>query len=121
LLRWIWRFATFSGRASRREFTTVFIATATLAILQFIVLGAGTDVNRSLALSILSGATSLILTVLEVAVFVRRLHDLDKSGWVLATAVVPIVGVILLIWGFARKGTVGPNRFGFALDPDLFS
>jgi uncharacterized membrane protein YhaH (DUF805 family) len=47
-----------------------------------------------------------------IAVGVRRLHDLDRSGWWLLLSFIPIVGgIILLIW-FCGKGTDGPNRFG---------
>jgi uncharacterized membrane protein YhaH (DUF805 family) len=51
-----------------------------------------------------------ILPTLSVAV--RRLHDLDRSGWWILLDLVPLVGwIILLIW-FCTKGTDGPNRFG---------
>jgi uncharacterized membrane protein YhaH (DUF805 family) len=51
-----------------------------------------------------------ILPTLSVGV--RRLHDLDRSGWWWLLDLVPLVGwIILLIW-FCTKGTDGPNRFG---------
>jgi uncharacterized membrane protein YhaH (DUF805 family) len=47
-----------------------------------------------------------------LSVTVRRLHDLDRTGWWLLLDLVPLVGwIILLIW-FCTKGTDGPNRFG---------
>jgi uncharacterized membrane protein YhaH (DUF805 family) len=54
---------------------------------------------------------SLIFFLPGLAVSVRRLHDLDRSGWWLLL-VLTVIGVILLIiWDFI-KGTAGPNRFG---------
>ena len=48
----------------------------------------------------------------SVAVAVRRLHDIDKSGWWLLIGFIPILGAIYLIWQFCIPGTAGPNRFG---------
>jgi uncharacterized membrane protein YhaH (DUF805 family) len=61
----------------------------------------------------------LITSLFHLAVFlpslalaVRRLHDLDRTGWWLLLALIPLIGeIILLIW-FCTRGTVGPNRFG---------
>ena len=42
----------------------------------------------------------------------RRLHDIDKSAWFLLLTLIPIVGAIILIILFCKKGTDGLNRFG---------
>jgi uncharacterized membrane protein YhaH (DUF805 family) len=57
--------------------------------------------------------TFILATILPLlSVSVRRLHDLDRSGWCVLLDLVPLVGwIILLIW-FCTKGTDGPNRFG---------
>jgi uncharacterized membrane protein YhaH (DUF805 family) len=47
-----------------------------------------------------------------LAVTVRRLHDLDKSGWWWLIGFIPLVGAIILLVWFCQRGTVGPNRFG---------
>jgi uncharacterized membrane protein YhaH (DUF805 family) len=47
-----------------------------------------------------------------LAVSVRRLHDLDKTGFVLLLWPIPMVGLVILVWAFARAGTPGQNRFG---------
>jgi uncharacterized membrane protein YhaH (DUF805 family) len=53
----------------------------------------------------------LFVTLLDLAISVRRLHDLDLSSrWVLL-AVIP-EGRIFLIASFCLRGTVGANRFG---------
>jgi len=48
----------------------------------------------------------------NIAIGVRRLHDLDRSGWWLLLSFIPLVGAIILIVWFCSKGTDGPNRFG---------
>ena len=46
-----------------------------------------------------------------IAVTVRRLHDLDRTGWWILLWFTIIGGFVLLYW-FCLKGTVGANRFG---------
>lgn len=47
-----------------------------------------------------------------LGVGVRRLHDLNKSGWWLLISLIPIIGVIILIFWFVQQGTRGQNRYG---------
>lgn len=55
---------------------------------------------------------SLAVLIPNIAIGVRRLHDLDRSGWWLLLSFIPLVGAIILIVWFCSKGTDGPNRFG---------
>ena len=48
----------------------------------------------------------------NIAVAVRRLHDIDRSGWWLLIGIIPLVGWIILIVWYCQKGTTGDNRFG---------
>ncbi len=48
----------------------------------------------------------------NLAVTVRRLHDLDKSGWWVLICLIPLVGLVVLIYWFIQPGTSGPNRYG---------
>lgn len=43
---------------------------------------------------------------------IRRLHDLDKSGWWSLVSFIPYVNVAFGIYVLFFKGTTGPNRFG---------
>lgn len=53
-----------------------------------------------------------IFTYLIFIVIIRRLHDLDKSGWLSLLSFVPLANVGLSIYLIFFKGTEGPNRFG---------
>jgi len=48
----------------------------------------------------------------SIAVAIRRLHDLDRTGWWFLLVFLPIIGGIWLFIWFCTRGTVGPNRFG---------
>ena len=96
-------YATFSGRARRSEYWWFFLFNLIVAVLLALVMG-----GNNLANSLWSLATLLP----SLAVGARRLHDIDRAGWWLLVGFVPVLGWLLLIYWFATKGTLGPNRFG---------
>jgi uncharacterized membrane protein YhaH (DUF805 family) len=46
-----------------------------------------------------------------IAVGARRLHDIDKSGWFQLVYLIPVVGILLLIYWFVQPGS-GGNQYG---------
>ena len=132
------KYAVFSGRASREEFWCFFafvIITNAAAGLIGVLLGARA----------IGGLIGLLLFIPQIAVAVRRLHDLGKSGRELLVPVVMLLllplafafrgilpqivalgylGITLLVFAhlltmFLKKGSTIPNRFGAA--PTAFS
>ncbi|WP_173009294.1 DUF805 domain-containing protein [Methylobacterium sp. P1-11] len=59
----------------------------------------------------MSAIVHLVHSVPSLSIFVRRLHDTDRSGWWYFAAVT-IVGLIPLFIFSVIRGTAGPNRFG---------
>lgn len=57
----------------------------------------------------------LFLGVIQWSQIVRRLHDLDSSGWYFVFMFVPILNLVLFCLLFFAKGTRGENKYG--LDP----
>jgi uncharacterized membrane protein YhaH (DUF805 family) len=55
---------------------------------------------------------SLAIFLPGLAVGIRRLHDLDRSGWWILLSLIPLVGAIIVIVWFCSQGTQGANRFG---------
>jgi uncharacterized membrane protein YhaH (DUF805 family) len=55
---------------------------------------------------------NLALFLPSLAAHVRRLHDKDYVGWWVLLWLVPVIGWIVLIVWYCRRGTAGPNRFG---------
>jgi len=60
---------------------------------------------------VLSAIGNLILAIPGLSLFVRRLHDVNRSGWWSLIAVT-IVGIIPLLYWTIIPGTPGPNKFG---------
>ena len=67
--------------------------------------------SRHWTYSPLNSLAGLALFLPGIAVSIRRLHDLDRTGWWLLLILTIIGGIVLLAW-FCMRGTVGPNRFG---------
>lgn len=55
---------------------------------------------------------SLALLLPNIAVCMRRLHDIDRTGWWLLMMFLPIIGWIVLLVFYCQPGTAGANRFG---------
>ena len=100
-------YVTFSGRARRKEYWMFWLFNFIVSFVIGLIEGlAGMEVQ------FLSTLYSLAVLLPGISVSVRRLHDIEKSGWWLWIGVVPIVGAIVLLVFACLEGTKGPNRFG---------
>ncbi len=103
------KYAVFEGRASRKEFWMFTLINVGIAFLIGFVEGL-------LGLpQFISGLYMLAIFIPSLAVVVRRLHDMDKSGWWALLGLIPFVGSVILLIMCAFKGTPGPNRFGSSI------
>ena len=106
------KYAVFSGRSRRREYWYFVL----FNIIVGIVLGwidalLGTRGSYAGA-GLLSGIYGLAVLIPTLAVTVRRLHDIDRSGWWILIGLVPLIGVIVLLVFALLDGTPGDNRYG---------
>ncbi len=101
------KYAVFSGRSSRAEFWYFVLFNLIISILMSVISGVFGDSKN-----ILGYLYSLAVLVPGLAVSVRRMHDIGKSGWMLLVVLIPLVGWIWLIVLYARKGDVGDNKYG---------
>ena len=132
------KYADFSGRASREEFWCFFAFVIIVNALAGIV-------GAMFGARLIAGLIGLLLVIPQIAVAVRRLHDLGKSGRELLVpclmllalplafafrGILPQIvalgylGVTLLVFAnllmsFLKKGGTIPNRYGAA--PTAFS
>jgi uncharacterized membrane protein YhaH (DUF805 family) len=98
-------YVNFSDRAARSEYWYWIL----FYFIGAIVTGA---IDAAIGMSITTGLFGLAMLLPNLAVSIRRLHDLDRTGWWILIGLIPIVGwIILLIW-YCTKGTDGQNRFG---------
>jgi uncharacterized membrane protein YhaH (DUF805 family) len=100
------KYSEFSGRARRKEYWwfTLFTAGVSVVLALF-------DVMIGWA-GILAGLFSLAILVPSIAVTVRRLHDINRSGWWTLLGIVPLIGSIALLVFLVSDSMPGTNRFG---------
>jgi uncharacterized membrane protein YhaH (DUF805 family) len=98
-------YVNFSGRSSRSEywFWVLFVLIADVVAIA---------IDAAIGMQIVSSLFGLAVLLPGLAVTVRRLHDLDRTGWWIFLGLIPLVGAIILIIWFCSKGTDGLNRFG---------
>lgn len=112
------KYATFDGRAPRSEYwwfaLFVFLASIPLSLIdQMVVAPAlGFESFKEDTPQLLSMVFSLALLLPGITVAVRRMHDLDKSGWWVLIVFIPLLGILLMLYWFVQAGTNGSNRFG---------
>jgi uncharacterized membrane protein YhaH (DUF805 family) len=95
------KYATFRGRARRKEFWYYALFNGVFAY-SFIILFSFVSLEIAISLYILF----LLITFLPgFAISVRRMHDVGKSGWYL---LIPIYSLILA----CKKGDIGENKYG---------
>jgi uncharacterized membrane protein YhaH (DUF805 family) len=98
----------FQGRASRSAYWWYALALFIVdVVLQIISRVAGAT-----ALTLLISLILIVIGLSALSVGVRRLHDSDKTGWLLLIGIIPIVGTIIVIVLLCLPGTPGQNRFG---------
>jgi uncharacterized membrane protein YhaH (DUF805 family) len=100
------RYAQFTGRSGRPEFWWFFLANFIIAL----VLGLLGLV--SVAFAVIYGIYALALLIPSLAVSIRRLHDINRTGWWVLLALIPLVGGIVLLVFHATAGDPTVNRFG---------
>jgi uncharacterized membrane protein YhaH (DUF805 family) len=103
----------YRGRASRSAYwwfvLLEVIATIVLELLVVIPAAANSPAAISVFL-IIVGIVVLYLALVGLALTIRRLHDIDKTGWWVLIGLVPFGGIVLLIFSLL-EGTPGPNRY----------
>jgi uncharacterized membrane protein YhaH (DUF805 family) len=103
-------YASFSGRAGRREFW-MFYLVYILIFIAISIVSAILPSSIAIVFSILTLVFALGMFIPTLAVSVRRLHDTDHSGWWLLISLIPLAGLYIL-YLLIIEGTQGPNRFG---------
>lgn len=115
------QYADFSGRARRTEYW-MFV----LFNFIFSIVARGLDYMLGFGLSLSDEygdtvqipygyifiAYTLAMLIPGLAVAVRRLHDVGKSGWMLLVGLIPLIGGIWLLVLYCTDSQDGSNKWG---------
>jgi uncharacterized membrane protein YhaH (DUF805 family) len=105
------KYATFSGRARRKEYWMFVLFNIIFSIVATVIDNLLGTTQES-GYGILSSIYSLAVLVPGLAVSVRRLHDIGKSGWWLLIALIPLIGAIWLLVLTVTDSQPGDNEYG---------
>ena len=61
---------------------------------------------------VLSGIYALFMFIPGIAVTIRRLHDIGKSGWMQLVILIPLIGWIWFLVLMVNEGEAGRNQYG---------
>ncbi|MDE6535786.1 MAG: DUF805 domain-containing protein [Muribaculaceae bacterium] len=99
------KYCDFNGRASRSEYWW-------FALFCFIVGAIAGVIGGIINITLLPTICVLALLLPSLGLGVRRLHDIDKSGWWIFLQLIPVVGTIILIIWFVKESQPVPNQYG---------
>ena len=107
------KYATFSGRARRSEYWWWYLfVTIVFLVASVIDQAIGfTYSDLTLGGGWLATIAAIVFLVPNLAVGVRRLHDTGRTGWWLLIGLVPLIGVIVLIYFFVLDSE-NDNQYG---------
>ena len=109
-------YANFSGRARRKEYW-MFVLVQTIVMIGLMILDSFLGLDFELqGISLGYGYLYLIGLIVHfipsLAVIVRRLHDVGKSGWFYFIFLIPLIGVLWLLVLYCTEGQKQDNKWG---------
>jgi len=105
---------SFKGRSNRKEYISRILLIIILIAIRIYYIDRNRDQEVTPFFAILNLSTALFLLIYILQYFplsVRRLHDLNESGWYVLLTFVPFCQFFIL-WLMFRKGTQGTNKYG---------
>ena len=111
-------YATFNGRSRRSEFWFFhllhFFVSFGISLIRVLVTIIVQDDNNSIAniFNGLIGIYNLVVLIPNIALAVRRFHDIGKSGYYVLLGLIPIVGTIIVMYYSCIDSEVNSNEYG---------
>lgn len=107
------KYATFSGRARRSEYWWFWLFYLVInALLNGLSLAMNDGDGSMNVFGVLASVFALAVFLPNLAVSVRRLHDIGKSGWAVLIGLIPIIGWIFLLVWFLKDSMPESNQYG---------
>ncbi len=106
------KYVVFSGRARRKEYWMFYLFSMIFLIVAIVLdelLGTFVEDSRY---GVISSLLALALILPNLAVMVRRLHDVGKSGWLLLIIIIPVIGNICIFILLVTNSDPGDNQYG---------
>jgi uncharacterized membrane protein YhaH (DUF805 family) len=106
------QYADFNGRATRSEYWFFVLFNLIFSIAAVILDNTLGLAIKNVGYGPIYGLYILAVFIPSLAVSVRRLHDVGKSGWMLLVAFIPLIGAIWLLVLYVTDSQPGSNKWG---------
>lgn len=106
------QYADFSGRARRKEYWMFFLFNMIFGMIAMILDNIFGIAFGEIGYGPLYGLYTLAVFIPGLAVAIRRLHDVGKSGWMILINLIPIIGVIWFFVLLVTDSNPGENQYG---------
>lgn len=106
------QYSDFNGRARRKEYFMFNLFNALFGIVLMIIATILVKVTES-EFFILLYLIYIFATLLpSLAVSIRRMHDIGKSGWMLLVSFIPLIGSFWVLFLLITESDQGENEYG---------
>lgn len=105
-------FSNFNGRSTRSDYWLALLGNIIVAFVLGFVLGFISGALDMPALIMLGYVYSLAMIVPSIAIVIRRLHDINKSGWYYFVVFIPLVGSIIALIFLCTPSVNENNQYG---------
>ena len=105
-------YAVFKGRAQRQEYWYFFLFNIIISIALSMLDSALGNPGAGEGAGMIGTVYSLAILIPSIAVGVRRLHDTGRTGWWMLIGLIPLVGVLVLLYFFVQDSQPEANEYG---------
>ncbi|WEM43550.1 DUF805 domain-containing protein [Photobacterium sp. DA100] len=105
-------YAVFKGRARRQEYWYFFLFNIIISIALSMLDSALGNPGAGEGAGIIGTIYSLAVLVPSIAVGVRRLHDIGRTGWWMLIGLIPLIGLLVLLYFFVQDSQAAANEYG---------
>ena len=105
----------FEDRTTRKDFWVAILMNIVVSFVLSLVVGFIAKVTKLKIYDIFAAIYALILLIPCLAQAVRRMHDVNKSGWYLLMDIIPIIGLILVLVAMCSPSVTEDNKYGVQL------
>jgi uncharacterized membrane protein YhaH (DUF805 family) len=112
----LWLFLSLKGRISRPIYWASYFGLLSLNFVLYFQLIGTTEEAFSAGLMVYFLLAGVAILYANIAIAVKRLHDIGYGGFLAVAIVIPVVNLAFNIWVGVLPGTPDANRFGDAAD-----
>ena len=105
-------YAVFKGRAQRQEYWYFFLFNIIISIALSMLDSALGNPGAGEGVGVIGSVYSLAVLIPSIAVGVRRLHDTGRTGWWMFIGLIPLVGILVLLYFFVQDSQHEANEYG---------